>query len=150
MLQNLLAERFKLTAHRESREMQSFRLIVAAGGPKLKPHVDGAPLAVEDRSKIKNRPAGTYYKVQGKTLGDFAKLVEGYFRKPVTDATGLPGTYDFDIWWVADDLNADAPSATDAPTLRSAIQSLGLKLDSRKGPVEVVVVDHAEKLPTGN
>ena len=154
MLQNLLAERFKLAVHRESREMQLFRLTVAAGGPKLKVHVEAAPAAVPapvtDRGRVRNRAPGVYYKVQGKTMADFAQLVEGQLGKPVTDATGLDGKYDFDIWWTTDELESDKPGTADAPTLRSAIQSLGLKLESRKGSVDVVVVDHVEKLPTEN
>jgi len=148
MLRNLLAERFKVTVHRESREMQVFLLSVAAGGPKLQAHVEAAPLPVEDQRR--NRTPGFYYKIQGKTMADFARVVEGQLRKPVTDATGLTGLYDFDVWWTFDELNPDASGTTDAPTLRSTIQSLGLKLESRKAPLDVVVVDHAEKLRTEN
>jgi len=150
MLQNLLAERFKISVHRESREMQMFRLVVGSGGPKLKVHVEGDPVVVEDRSKIKNRAPGIYYKVQGKTFGDCLKVVEAQLRHPVTDATGLTGTYDFDLWWTSDDMNTDSFATPETPTLRSAIQSIGLRLESRKGLVEVVVVDHVEKVPTGN
>jgi uncharacterized protein (TIGR03435 family) len=150
MLQNLLAERFKLTVHRESRELQTFRLVVAPGGPKLKAHIEGSPLGIDDGSSIKNRMPGFYYKIQGKTVADFAKVVEGQLRKPVTDATGLNATYDFDIWWGPDDLDANPRATTDAPTIRSAIQSLGLKLESGKAALEVVVVDHVEKLPIEN
>ena len=149
MLRNLLAERFKVTVHREPREMQTFSLSVAAGGPKLQAHIEGAPPA-EDRSQRRNRTPGFYYKIQGKTMADFASVVEGQLRKPVTDATGLTGLYDFDVWWTFDESNPDASGTTDAPTLRSAIQSLGLKLESRKAPIDVVVVDHAEKLLTEN
>jgi uncharacterized protein (TIGR03435 family) len=150
MLQSLLAERFKLAVHTESREMQTFRLIVAPGGPKLSTHVDGEPLEAAKTSRNRNRAPGYYYQLQGRTVGDFAKLVEGQLRRPVTDATGLNGKYDFDVWWTTDDLNADAQAPTDAPTLRSVIQSLGLKLESRKESVEVVVVDRVERLPTEN
>jgi uncharacterized protein (TIGR03435 family) len=101
-------------------------------------------------SRNRNRAPGYYYQLQGRTVGDFAKLVEGQLRRPVTDATGLNGKYDFDVWWTTDDLNADAQAPTDAPTLRSVIQSLGLKLESRKESVEVVVVDRVERLPTEN
>lgn len=76
-------------------------------------------------------------------MAEFAQFVEGYLGGPVTDATGLSGNYDFDIFFTTD-LDVDAPS------LRSAIQSAGLKLESRKGPVEVIVVDHVEKTPTEN
>jgi uncharacterized protein (TIGR03435 family) len=140
MLQSLLSERFKLTVHRDTRDMQMFRLVVSSGGPKLKPHVDGPPPPVDN----KPHAPGVYYKQQGKTTTDLAKVLEGQLRKPVTDATGLSGTYDFDIWWTIDN-----DPASDAPTIYSAIQALGLKLESHKGTLEVVVVDRVEK-PTGN
>lgn len=149
MLQNLLAERFKLTVHHESRDMQAFLLVVASGGPTLKTHVEGEPPPPPPDPK-KPRAPGFYYRVQGKTMADFAQLVEGQLRRPVSDATGLSGKFDFDVWWTMDDLSADAAAPPDAPTLRSAIQSLGLKLESQKGPVDVVVVDHVEKLPAAN
>jgi uncharacterized protein (TIGR03435 family) len=150
MLQNLLKDRFKLTVHRESREMQMFRLVVSSGGPKLKVHVEGAQSRVEDKNETRNRAPGVYYKVQAKTMADFTKVVEGQLRKPVTDGTGLEEKYDFDIWWTANNQDADAPAGTDSPTIYSAIRSLGLRLESRKGQIEVVVIDRVEKLPTEN
>ena len=143
MLQHLLAERFKLAVHHESREMQTFRLVVARGGPKLTAHVEDAPAAVDRRPDTGDRPRGVTYRVKGKTMTDFARAVSGQLRRPVTDATGLTGKYDFDLWWTVDD-------NPDAPTLSSVIQSLGLKLESRKEPVEVVVIEHVEKSPTEN
>jgi uncharacterized protein (TIGR03435 family) len=147
MLQNLLAERFKLSVHREMREMETSRLVVAAGGLKLKPYVEGEPAIVEDEKSFRDRAPGFYYRVQGRTMGDFADLMSGQLGKPVIDATGLNGKYDFDVWWSVD---LDSPSTTDAPTPEGAIRSLGLKLEPRKGPVEFLVVDHAEKTPTEN
>lgn len=76
-------------------------------------------------------------------MTDFARAIAGQLRQPVTDATGLTEKYDFELWWTPDD-------SPDGPTLISAIQSLGLNLESRKGPVEVVVIDHVEKSPTEN
>lgn len=148
MLQNLLADRFRLAIHRDTRQMQLFRLVVAPGGPKLKPHVEAAPPESPAPHEKRKRPPGTYYVVQGKTLADFCQMIEGQLGKPVRNATGLPGAYDFDIWWTAD-LETN-PSAADSPTIYSAIQSLGLKLESAKAPVEVIVVDHLEKTPTDN
>jgi len=147
MLQHLLAERFKLAAHHESREMQTFRLAVAPGGPKLTAHVENPPPVVERGAVAGDRPQVTTqvttYRGKGKTVTDFASAVARQLRRPVTDATGLTGRYDFDLSWTVDD-------NPDAPTLSSAIQSLGLKLESRKEPVEVVVVEHVEKSPTEN
>jgi uncharacterized protein (TIGR03435 family) len=148
MLQNLLAERFKLVAHREPREMQTFRLVVGPGGPTLKAHLEGeAPPPGKPRPA--NAAPGVYYRVQGKTIAEFAKLVEAQLQRPVTDATGLSGKYDFDLWW-SEDLDADPSAPADRPTIRSAIQSLGLKLETLKAPLDVVVVDRVEKLPAEN
>lgn len=147
MLQNLLAERFHLAVHREMGEMDILRMMVSAGGLKLKPYVEGEPATVEDEKSLRTRAPGFYYQVQGRTMADFADLVSGQIGKPVIDATGLNGKYDFDVWWSVD---LDTQSATGAPTPESAIRSLGLKLDRRKEQVEYLVVDHAEKLPTEN
>ena len=147
MLQNLLAERFKLSVHHETREMETLRLVVAAGGSKLKPYVEGEPAVVEDEKSLRNRAPGVYYRVQGRTMADFVDLMSGQLGKPVVDATGLTGKYDFDVWWSVD---LDTQSATGAPTPEAAIRSLGLKIEPRKEPVEFLVVDHAEKTPTEN
>lgn len=87
MLQNLLADRFKLAVHRETREMQTFRLLVADGGLKAKQYVEGEPRREPDLHE-----PGIYYKEQGRTMAEFAEFVAGYLAKPVIDATGLDGT----------------------------------------------------------
>jgi hypothetical protein len=73
-----------------------------------------------------------------------ADQISGQLGKPVTDATGLKGRYDIGLYWVA-----DSTAETDAgPTLLQALQDqLGLRLESKKGPVDFIVVDHAEKTP---
>jgi uncharacterized protein (TIGR03435 family) len=150
MLQNLLADRFKLRVHHESREMQMFRLLVSSGGSKLKAHVEGASSTAEGQNEMRKRAPGFYYKVQAKSTADFTRVVEGQLHKPVTDATGLDGKYDFDIWWTADYMDAEPLVAPDSPTIYSAIRSLGLKLEPHKGQVDVLAVDHVEKMPTEN
>ena len=150
MLQNLLADRFGLRSHRELREMEMFRLLRSPGVLKLQPHIEGA--SVEARTDNRDRAPGFYYRVKAKSMADFADVIAGRLQKPVADATGLTGTYDFDVWWVFDDLAADSSSssAANSPTMLSVIQSLGLRLDSQKGPVEVVVVDDVKRSPTEN
>lgn len=146
MIQNLLSHRFGLKIHREQREMQMFRLLTAAGGLKAKPHVEGEP--GETRTEPRSRVPGHTYKVRGKTVADFAKVIEGQLRAPVADATGDTGKYDFDVWWTMSDVDGgDGPAQH---TLLSAIQSLGLRLDRQKGQVEVVVVDSVNPSPTEN
>lgn len=112
MLQHLLAERFKLAVHRETREIQTLRLVVADGGLKVKPYVEGEP-----RREPDFRQPGIYYKEQGRTLAEFAEFLAGYFAKPMIDGTGLKGKYDFDAWFTMD------PNDTVAPSIVSAIRS---------------------------
>jgi uncharacterized protein (TIGR03435 family) len=84
------------------------------------------------------------------TMEDFAVSLSMLVHKPVTDATGLSGKYDFTLHWIAEGFG---PSAADdaGPTLFRALpEQLGLKLESKKGMVEMLVVDHVEKTPTEN
>jgi uncharacterized protein (TIGR03435 family) len=81
------------------------------------------------------------------TMNQLAGHLEFQAKQPVLDATGLKREYDFEAWWSPDTL--DNPDV--GPGMFAALQSqLGLKLESGKGPVDVVVIDHAEKVPTGN
>jgi uncharacterized protein (TIGR03435 family) len=82
-------------------------------------------------------------------VADFCKVVEGQLGRPVTDATRLDGKYDFNVSWNANNLGTEA-SGDDSATMYSAIRSLGLKLESHKEPVEVVVVDRVERSPSDN
>lgn len=145
MLQNLLVERFELKVHLDKREMRAYRILISRGGTKLKPHVEGAP--VETNSNGKKAQIGYHYRTQA-TLTDFAKVIENQLRKPVVDATGLVGKYDFDISWSFDDLDAVEQSTSDLPSLSSAIRSLGLEIDSRKEQIDVLVIDDIAKSPT--
>lgn len=138
MLQNLLAERFGLSVHREKREMRTYRLLLSRRGVQLKPHVEGA--AAESASRSEKAPIGYRYKTQA-TLAEFAQVLENQLKKPVVDATGLTGTYDFDLSWSLDDLEAGESSPSDLPSLPSAIRSAGLEMDSHKEQIDVLVVD---------
>jgi uncharacterized protein (TIGR03435 family) len=174
MLQNLLAERFKLAVHREKKEMPVYELTVAKNGPKFKESVPkDAPQ--DDASPGKLKTDGEGYPVlapgmtmamlpgharlrsENQTMEWFADMLSHQVGGPIIDATGLKGKYDFVLSWVLEERSAarggmpDAASEPTGPTLLSAIQSqLGLKLDAKKGLVEVLVVDHIEKVPTEN
>lgn len=146
MLQNLLAERFMLQLHRDKKEMPMFQLVVLKGGPKFKESADEPPKDVAEKSP-KMPPDSGRLPARKWTMERFAKWLEFYAEGPVTNATGLKGEYDFVLWWSFDTL--DNPDA--GPGILTALQlQLGLKLEPRKGPVEVLVIDHAEKIPTGN
>ena len=148
MFQTLFAERFKLRFHRERKEIAAYVLSVDKSGSKLKVSDSKEPFDIP--IKPGDRP--------GKSVGTrvpmeylcfyFAQLL----NVPVVDQTGLDGFYDFTL-----ELPAPAPlltpgpaPAADGPDLFAAIrQQLGLKLESRKAPVEVFVIDHVER-PTNN
>jgi uncharacterized protein (TIGR03435 family) len=144
MLQDVLADRFKLKVHKETREMTIYNLVIAKGGLKMKQPPDGKP---------------TGYRVgRAEISGDgiaFAALVAqlpGEVHGIVQDKTGLTGYYSIHLKWNPNPLSASAgpagaPNTDDAlPDLFSALQDqLGLKLESTKAPVDVIVIDHVEK-----
>ena len=144
MVQALLAERFHLTCHRENREMMSYALIAAKDGPKLKP-TQGDGL----------RFGGMYgqIRVLGGTIEQFARQIALRMNEPVVDATGIPGRFDIELNYTPPEGPArmnGAPIPDPPPSIFTAIQEqLGLKLEKRKGPVEVLVIDHIE-IPTEN
>jgi uncharacterized protein (TIGR03435 family) len=147
MLQTLLAERFKLALHREEKEMQIYALVVSRNGPKLKEATD------EGATQIS--PDGRETVFERVSMGMLAGTVAGSVDRPVIDATGLKGLYNFRLSW-ANDVRprpnapaAGSPDATDpddAPSIFTALQErLGLKLEPGKAPVDVLVIDHIEK-----
>jgi uncharacterized protein (TIGR03435 family) len=146
MLQTLLADRFQLAFHHQSKESKAFALTVAKGGPKL------SPAAAPDAKPFRQNSAnGTIAKSM--TIRDFADFISGPLQMPVVDETGLTGKYDFAIDFTpylpdAKNMGPDRPDATSI--LMAALQGeLGLKLESRKTQVDVMVIDHVEK-PSAN
>ena len=144
MKQSLLADRFKLQVHFETRELPAYALVVAKGGPKL-------TAAKEDEStKLSSTRQGqtTEMSATGTTLAQFAEsplLSAGTGSRTVLDQTGLKGKYDFTLKWGAN-AGAAGQEPSDEPALFTAIQEqLGLQLVPTKGPVEVIVIDHIEK-----
>ena len=142
MLQALLAERFHLRFHREMREMPVYALVVAKGGPKLK---EAAPDA-QPMFRMRGGTNGAEIEVTG---GSMAQLVNQFSNingvdRPVLDKTGLTGKYDFKLTWAAG-LNTSRDDAA-APSAYTALQDqLGLRLEPQRAPIEVLVVDNAEK-----
>jgi uncharacterized protein (TIGR03435 family) len=136
MLQSLLADRFKLRLHYETREQPIYELVVAKGGLKLK------PLPPDQR------PGGGRFvrgeiALNGRSVATLAHFLTQFAGRSVVDKTSLAGNYDIDLKWTPDDQQG-TPDA--GPTLFTALQEqLGLKLISAKGPVQVLVVDHAER-----
>ena len=209
MLQNLLAERFKLTLHHETKELPMYALVVGKGGAKLKESVDddatasgGAPPPppppgpdgagpVMGRLRVgadgmpqlppgmgKNGMMMMMTNGRLRAVGNrqpvsaLTEMLGNQLGYPVVDATGLKANYDFTLDFAPDGLNgpmgmlpppppehdgagggspmASAPEMG-GPTIFTALQEqLGLKLEQRKGPVDLLVIDRLEKVPTEN
>ena len=156
MLQHLLADRFHLVVHRETRELPVYSLIPGAGKPKIVPSSSPAPPGQRcAMSFVKNH---LHWACHNMSLKDIAGYLETQYWSNVTDETGLTGEYDFTMdfipaaqWQSLVGWSPKSGISDDAPTLESAIsEQLGLKLKRGKGPVEVLVVDKADKDPTGN
>jgi uncharacterized protein (TIGR03435 family) len=150
MLQALLKERFKLEVHRETKDLPVYALVVGKNGPKLKPAPPGATLAF----KMTQQPGGIFHFQTTSDLTAFAQTMITFVGRPVLDRTDLKGIYEIVL-----DVTRDAPrdNPGDLPGILSqgaefvaAVEQLGLKLESRKEPTEMIVVDHAEKTPTEN
>jgi uncharacterized protein (TIGR03435 family) len=139
MLQALLAERFKLVVHRETKELPIYMLVLGKGGPKF--HAVG-----EDGSALEIGSGGGHQiKAHHISMKSLAATLQGSIGDAVVDATGLTGLYDLNL-----DFNVDESTSSEGLTIFEAVQwQLGLKLEARKGPVEVVVIDHVEK-PSAN
>lgn len=201
MLQKLLADRFKLTVHHESREHGVYALVVAKGGPKLTESDPNdtsglAPMMMPGREGGQMRvpapppppgggrggPAGGPGRgpgrggmmmsrpghLQAKKIGidGLANFLSNLAGKPVLDQTGLKGIYDFTLDYAVDSIDggrmmmgggegrgeAHPAAASDpAPDLFSAVQQqLGLRMEQKKLPLDNIVVDHIEKVPTEN
>lgn len=173
MLRNLLMERFKLAVHFEKKDVAGYQLIVAKGGPKLADS-SGDPAKDPDAAKAAEfkwgkvdaegypelPPGRTYamsvnrgrarWRFGDESMEHFAGILGGQIRQPIINATGLTGKYDFTFFWSYEAMQPNAP-ADAGPTIYAAIQEqLGLKLESRKVPVDLLMVDHIEKSPTEN
>lgn len=140
MLQTLLADRFKLALHRETRNADAMVLEVGKNGPKIQPAGDG-------RRSWNN--VHDHLDATGITMGDFAGILSRDLKLPVVDATGLAGEHSFTLHWnpeVADGPDRDEELAALRAEMAAAIaRELGLTLKFRKMPVEMIVIDRAEK-----
>jgi uncharacterized protein (TIGR03435 family) len=142
MLQSLLAERFKLTLHRENRPLSGYALVLAKGGPKLKPSAPETPSRT-------NSSRGSIV-AQACTMTLFAMKLSEALLIPVADATAIRGSFDFNLQWTTADEMAAKPETDSGPSIFTTLQEqLGLKLEPRKVPAEILVIDHAEK-PSAN
>jgi uncharacterized protein (TIGR03435 family) len=173
MLRNLLATRFQMAAHQESKELPIYALLAAKSGIKMKVTVDpdGAAATLPEAQlaivypgegqdgfpAVSLRSPGLVMETKSGRARLTAKEVpiskltdwlSGRLDRPAVDMTGLGGNYSFVLYFAAEGAGADgAPE----PDIFAALpEQLGLRLEPRKGPVELLVIDHAEKVPTGN
>jgi len=155
LLRALLEDRFQLKVRRETKEMPVYELAVAKSGSKLKPH-SGDPPKPEDRLRV----GFGSMRFQDCGLGLLAYQLSLQLGRKVTDKTGLTGQYDFTLEWAPEPgqgglesigLPPDPslkfpPTDPNRPSIFTAIQELlGLRLDSEKGPVDMIVIDSVER-----
>jgi uncharacterized protein (TIGR03435 family) len=156
MIRKLLTERFKLTFHRDKRDLSAFVVTVGKGGEKLTPTQLNGPLP-----GIGMRPSagGMTLTVRNGTVADFTGFLQTIvLDRPVVDRTDLKAKFDFSVTFLPDDTqfngHAPVPKPADgvepAPSLFEALQQqVGLKMTAEKTPVEVIAIDHVEK-PSAN
>lgn len=154
MLRALLADRFKLTFHREQKEFSIYELEVGKGGPKLKP---SAALPDDPPQTISTvYPQRVVLPARNVTMSDLTSLMQrAMLDRPVVDKTGLTGHYDFDLEWAPDEtqfggeITTAPPDSQDPPLFTAIQQQLGLKLEATRGPIQAFIVDTAER-PSAN
>lgn len=159
MLRNLLAERFKMRAHWETREMATYTLVVRKGGPKLTLAKTNPPEGQESGTFTANFSSPMRFSYKSTTMDVFARSLSQLVHQPVLNETGLDGYFDIDVAASVDSMPglnlpelSHATEATD-PSYQSifdAVKTLGLTLEPRKSPVRLLIVDSAEKMPTAN
>lgn len=146
MLQALVAERFKLIVHHESRPRPGYDLVVDKNGPKFKESDPNSSYNREHAGQVMFG-FGASHRVKGSiTMAALARFLSNDLHQPVQDLTGFKERYDIDVSWAEAGL-ADSPNADVFTAVR---ESLGLKLEPRKQQVDVVVIDRIERVPTGN
>ena len=162
MLQSLLEERFHLQVHHENREMSGYALIVARKGPKLPAPKEGAcatPVPGQPepsappcgRVRISMSPEGVLLEGGSAAVSELARVLAIPLGRPVVDRTSLSGAYDIRLQF-SDDLSGTTPppeTVTSSGIFTAIQEQLGLKLESAKAPVNVLVIDHIDR-PTAN
>ena len=175
MMEALLVDRFNLKIHRESKELPVYTLVIAKNGSKIQEAKADEPTPTGPRGDSFGRgsmimsaggKSGARSQIltgQAAPIASLIRILTAVLERPVLDKTGLTGLYDVKLEWWADDSEIQAapsgasssqtptaPSGSGGPNLFTAIQQqLGLKLESGKGPVEIIAIDHVER-PSGN
>jgi uncharacterized protein (TIGR03435 family) len=149
MLRALLEDRFKVAAHHESREMPVLALVTTKDGPKFRASSGNAP------QETKLSIGG--YQFKNTSMSDFARFLSPFMPRMIVDRTGLKGLYDFAfsveaIRATANDTDERKEAVFDAvqDSMTTALSDLGLKFESQRAPMDFVVIDHMERVPTEN
>ncbi len=168
MMRSLLADRFKLSIHYETRQVPVFALVLSKAGktgPMLQPHPEDSSCSTVPQASP-NQVAGQFPVVcsglfpmpasapgrqragaRDVTMQFIANQLSavGQLERPVIDRTGLSGNFDFALEWSPERAAADPQPDQSGPTFLEALQEqLGIKLESQKGPAEVIILDHVE------
>ena len=157
MMQALLARRFDLQVHNEPKEFSVFVLEIGKNGPKLKespPQADGEPAGAKFGMSLSPSGIGRL-EAKSTTMVSLANTLARIVGRPVLDKTALAGRYDLDLEYSHDDGNGmglAAPAGAPEPVISifGSVQQFGLRLEARKLPLPTIVVDRAERTPTGN
>ncbi len=151
MMRNMLLDRFKLRLHSEQKTFSVFGLVVGKSGIKFKEVPDSGSHSLNSNK--------THYIGTCVSMDAFAEFLSRQkdlpSDLPVLNMTGLKGFYNLKLDWIPENRESADPPATgdpvSGPTLRLALEEqLGLKLESRKASIEILIVDHAEKTPSDN
>jgi uncharacterized protein (TIGR03435 family) len=144
MLQALLTDRFQLKTHLEQRELAHLELSRSNKPLKIHAMIEGS-----DASQNKNWMG--HIVSNGITMEVLTTVLSRFLRQPILDHTGLEGRYALELTWTPEPRGGEPAEPAPGPTIYSAVQEqLGLKLEARKSPVPVILVDSAERVPIGN
>lgn len=158
MLRKLLADRFQLAFHREQKELQAYGLTVARSGPKLKASTESPDASPAGPPPLIFVVSPQLVRLPGRsaTMAEFASVLQrAALDYPVVDATGLTARYDFDLEFTPDEtvfggVLGKGPENPEKPGLFAAVQQqMGLKLESGRRPVEILIIDRVER-PSAN
>jgi uncharacterized protein (TIGR03435 family) len=169
MMRNLLTERFQMTVRRETKELPVFGLVKDKTGAKLKPSAeapvddgaiatvkqnegkDGFPVLAPGASGIVVETRNGRARISGfqSDLAKLADFLSNQLGRPVFDQTGIAGVFDFVVYYRPENATIDDTNQY-AGIFDALREQLGLRLEARKGPVEMLMIDQVEKIPTGN
>jgi uncharacterized protein (TIGR03435 family) len=147
MLQNFLAERFAVVVHREAKDFPVYEIVIAKNGPRLKEYDPALKAGLSATMTM----ATAHMIAQGQPIASLASFLRHPVERFVVDKTGLTGKYDFELDYLPDSTASTAVEESTAPGVFDALEKqLGLKLVAAKASFDVIVVDHANRVPTEN